>query len=161
MIGQPDGLAWVERALAQADGAPDRLRAGALVTAGMLTQASLDHHRALLYLQEALALFRRAGGRRTEAFTLLWLGRAAMAADVEGAARRRPLRRAAPPGTRSVTPSVTMPAPSRSGGSTARSICMALPTHPYYDWRGLDRSRSWRGTKEDDVVADGAPGAHS
>src|SRR5262249_2307969 len=84
MTGQPEGLAWAERALAQAEGAPDRLRAGALVTAGMLTQASLDYHRALSYLREALALFRRVGGRRTEAFTLLWLGRAAMAVDIEG-----------------------------------------------------------------------------
>jgi len=84
MTGQPDGLAWAQRALAQAVAAPDRLRAGALVTAGILSQASHDHHRALSYLREALALFRRTGGRRTEAFTLLWLGRAAMAADVEG-----------------------------------------------------------------------------
>src|SRR5262249_31490602 len=85
-MGHPEASGWVKRALDQAADAPDRLRAGALLTAGMLAQNALDHDRALSCLRDALTLFRRVGGRRGEGWTLLWLGRAAMAVDVEARA---------------------------------------------------------------------------
>ena len=82
--GQPEAPEWVGRALDQAAGAPDRLRAGALLAAGILAQNALDYHRAITYLRDALTLFRQLGRRVAEASTLLWLGRAAMAVDIDG-----------------------------------------------------------------------------
>src|SRR5262249_52828118 len=64
----------------------DRVRAGALLAAGMLAQNALDYDRAISYLQAALALFRQFGGRVREAWTLLWLGRAAMGGDIDARA---------------------------------------------------------------------------
>jgi predicted ATPase len=81
--GQPEAPGWVGRALDQAIRAPDRLRAGALLAAGILAQNALDYDRATSYLRGALALFRQLGRPVAEAWTLLWLGRAAMAVDID------------------------------------------------------------------------------
>jgi non-specific serine/threonine protein kinase len=83
-MGQPDGRAWVVRALGAALDAPDLLRAIALLGAGLLEENALDHSRALTYLREALALFRSCGVRAGEAWTLMAMGRAAWWIDVDG-----------------------------------------------------------------------------
>ena len=67
-MGQPDGRAWVVRALDAAPGAPDLLRAMALYGAGMLEENALDFPRALMHLREALAIFRTCGARAGEAW---------------------------------------------------------------------------------------------
>src|SRR5262249_51638521 len=83
-MGQPDGRAWVVRALGAALDAPDLLRAIALLGAGLLEENALDHSRALTYLREAMALFRSCGVRAGEAWTLMAMGRAAWWIDVDG-----------------------------------------------------------------------------
>src|SRR5262249_37291455 len=83
-IGQPDGRAWVVRALDAAPGAPELLRAMALFGAGMLEADALDYHSAQLHLREALALFRKCGARAWEAWVLMAMGRAAWFIDVDG-----------------------------------------------------------------------------
>src|SRR5262249_31259122 len=67
-MGQPDGRAWVARALDAAPGAPELLRAMALYGAGLLEENALDYPRALTYLREALAIFRTCGVRAGEAW---------------------------------------------------------------------------------------------
>jgi non-specific serine/threonine protein kinase len=82
-MGQPDASVWLARAVETAAGAPDKLRARVLLEAGQLAQRALDYDRAASYLREALALFRGLGARLGEATTLLILGRAAQAVEVE------------------------------------------------------------------------------
>jgi predicted ATPase len=83
-MGQPDGRAWVVRALDAAPGAPDLLRALPLWGAGMLEESALDFPRALMHLREALALSRTYGVRPFEAWVLMAMGRAAWFIDVDG-----------------------------------------------------------------------------
>jgi predicted ATPase/tetratricopeptide (TPR) repeat protein len=83
-IGQPDGRAWVVRALEAAPDAPDLLRAVALWGAGMLEENALDYPGALMHLRVALALFRTCGARAQEAWALMAMGRAAWLIDVDG-----------------------------------------------------------------------------
>jgi tetratricopeptide (TPR) repeat protein len=84
-MGQPEGRAWVLRALAAPVDAPDLLllRAVALVGAGMLEENALDYHQAVAHLREALALCRTLGARGLEGWALTAMGRAAWAIDVD------------------------------------------------------------------------------
>ena len=82
-MGQPDARAWVVRALEAAPGAPDRIRAPALLGAGTLASNALDYDRALAHLREVLELFRRVSGRRGEEWVLVAIGRAAQDIDVD------------------------------------------------------------------------------
>jgi predicted ATPase len=82
-MGQPDARAWVARSLAADPGAPDRIRARALLGAGMLASNALDYDGALPQLREALRLFRRVGSRRGEGWVLMVMGHAAVAIDVD------------------------------------------------------------------------------
>src|SRR5262245_15948578 len=83
-MGQPDGRAWVVRALEAAPDAPDLRRAPALWGAGMLEENALDFPGALRHLREALALSRTCGARALEAWVLMAMGRAAWWIDVDG-----------------------------------------------------------------------------
>jgi predicted ATPase/class 3 adenylate cyclase len=82
-IGQPDARAWVVRALEAAPGAPDLIRAMALLGAGMLAENALDYDQALVHLRKALAISRRVGARGLEGWVLMALGRAAWSIDVD------------------------------------------------------------------------------
>jgi non-specific serine/threonine protein kinase len=83
-MGQPDGRAWVARALDAAPGAPELLRAMALYGAGLLEENALDYPRALKHLREALAIFRTCGVRAGEAWALMAMGRAASWINLDG-----------------------------------------------------------------------------
>ena len=83
-MGQPDGRRWVTRALDAATGMPDRLRARALLAAGMLDKNALDYELAVQHLREAIELFRRLGNPSGEAWAVMSMGRAAWSIDVEG-----------------------------------------------------------------------------
>jgi predicted ATPase len=74
-MGQPDGRVLLDRALEAAGSVDDRFRARALLGAGMLAQDATDFDAALPLLEEALALFQAGGGRRGQAWTLIWLAR--------------------------------------------------------------------------------------
>jgi predicted ATPase len=83
MMGQADAYAWFVRSLEAAPGTSDRIRARALLGAGILAANALDYDRALDHLQEALELFRRVAGRRGEAWVLMTMGRAAQDIDID------------------------------------------------------------------------------
>jgi predicted ATPase/DNA-binding SARP family transcriptional activator len=74
-IGQPDGWVLLDRALAAAGPVDGRLRARALLAAGMLAQDASEWEAAGPLLEEALDLFRACGSRRGKAWTLTWLSR--------------------------------------------------------------------------------------
>lgn len=74
-MGQPDGRVLLDRALDAAGTVDDRLRARALLGAGMMAQNATDFDAALPLLEEALALFQAGGSRRGQAWTLTWLAR--------------------------------------------------------------------------------------
>jgi predicted ATPase/DNA-binding SARP family transcriptional activator len=74
-MGQPDARSLLDRALAAAGPVDDRLRARALVAAGMLAQDATEHDVAEPLLEEALDLFRATRSRRGQAWALTWLAR--------------------------------------------------------------------------------------
>ena len=82
-MGQPDGRAWVGRALKAAPGAPELIRAMALFGAGMLAENALDYDQALVHLRKALAISHAVGVRALEGWALMAMGRAAWAIDVD------------------------------------------------------------------------------
>jgi predicted ATPase len=82
-MGQPDAYSWLVRALEAAPGAPDLIRAGALLEAGMLAENMLDYDQALVHLRKALAIFKATGARAGEGWALMAMGRAAWAIDVD------------------------------------------------------------------------------
>jgi tetratricopeptide (TPR) repeat protein len=82
-MGQPDAYSWVVRALEAAPGAPDLIRAGALLEAGMLAENALEYDQALVHLRKALAIFKAVGALAGEAWALMAMGRAAWAVDVD------------------------------------------------------------------------------
>ena len=69
-----EGLAWLERSLAQADGAPAADRARALLGVGLLANYLGDARRAASWLEESLAQYRDMGDDWGIAFTLALLG---------------------------------------------------------------------------------------
>ncbi len=81
--GQPDAYSWAVRALEAAPGAPELIRAGALLEAGMLAESALDYDQALVHLREALAISRAVGARELEGWALHVMGRAAWVIDVD------------------------------------------------------------------------------
>jgi tetratricopeptide (TPR) repeat protein len=85
-MGQPDGRAWVGRALKAAPGAPELIRAMALFGAGMLAENALDYDQALVHLRKALAISHAVGARALEGWVLMAMGRAACAIDARPAA---------------------------------------------------------------------------
>ena len=82
-MGQPDARAWVVRALEAAPGAPDLIRAIALLGAGLMAEDALDYVQALVHLREALAISRALGAGALEGWVLVAMGRAAWAIDVD------------------------------------------------------------------------------
>jgi tetratricopeptide (TPR) repeat protein len=97
-MGQPDGRVLLDRALKAAGSVDDRLRARALLGAGILAQDATDFDAALPLLEEALALFQAGGGRRGQAWALTLLSRDQVMgqplARFTEAARRQMLERA-------------------------------------------------------------------
>jgi len=78
--GHPEeGLEWLERSLARAEGLPARLRAKALHQASYLSFGRNDHGRGDVLGQAALALYRELGDREGAGRTVHFLGLAAMA----------------------------------------------------------------------------------
>jgi len=77
ILGKHDARVLLKRALATAGPVDDRLRARALLAAGIQAQNASEYHVAEPLLQEALGLFRACRSRRGEAWTLFRLaGRA-------------------------------------------------------------------------------------
>ena len=81
--GRPDALHWCERVLGVLPkDAPPRARAGALVAAGIFLQEQVEYERAVALLLEAHDLYQSLGNALGEAWTSIWLGRAAFATNV-------------------------------------------------------------------------------
>jgi tetratricopeptide (TPR) repeat protein len=70
------GRRWCGRVIEAGAGAPARLRAAALLTAGMAAQNEHAWDRSLASLQEALAIYRAEEMVTGQAAVLFWLGRA-------------------------------------------------------------------------------------
>jgi predicted ATPase len=73
ILGRHDARVLLERALATAGPVDDRLRARALLAAGIQAQNASEYQLAEALLQEALGLFRACGSRRGQAWTLFRL----------------------------------------------------------------------------------------
>lgn len=73
ILGRHDARVLLKRALATAGSVDDRLRARALLAAGIQAQNASEYHVAEPLLQEALGLFRACRSRRGEAWTLFRL----------------------------------------------------------------------------------------
>jgi predicted ATPase/class 3 adenylate cyclase len=81
--GRPDALHWCERVLrVLPTDAPPRARAGALVAAAIFLQERFEYERAVPLLLRARDLYRPMGNTLGEAWTSIWLGRAAFATNV-------------------------------------------------------------------------------
>jgi tetratricopeptide (TPR) repeat protein len=81
--GRPDALHWCERVLQilRTD-SPPRARAGTLVAAAIFLQQRLEYERAVSLLLDAHRLYQSMGSTLGEAWTSIWLGRAAFATNV-------------------------------------------------------------------------------
>ena len=82
-MGQPEARALLDRVIAAAGPVDDRLRARALLAAGMLTEDASEYGVAKPLLQDALTLFRACGSRNGQAWTLTWLARILPPSDEE------------------------------------------------------------------------------
>jgi predicted ATPase/class 3 adenylate cyclase/tetratricopeptide (TPR) repeat protein len=81
--GRPDAFYWCERVLrVLPKNAPPRARAGALVAAAIFLQEQVEYERAVALLLEAHDLYQSMGNTPGEAWTSIWLGRAAFVTNV-------------------------------------------------------------------------------
>jgi predicted ATPase len=74
-MGQPGARVLIDRAMEVPGPVDERLRAQALLSAGMMAQNATDLEVALPLLEEALSLFEACGSRRGQGWALVWLSR--------------------------------------------------------------------------------------
>jgi tetratricopeptide (TPR) repeat protein len=73
---QASGRRWCDVVIEASAGVAPRSRAKALLSAGMVAQNDQARDRSVVWLREALAIYRAAGAAAGQAASLFWLGRA-------------------------------------------------------------------------------------